>query len=104
VIGVEVNGETWACVEMPGSAEFFGTGKAVKVNASVDGVSLDNVAFMPTGNGGHMLSLSAKVRNQLGKGMGDEVSVALTRRLTQQPLAQFIPRGGGDLASQMTRR
>ena len=31
-IGVEVKGETWACVEMPGSAEFFGTGKAVKVN------------------------------------------------------------------------
>lgn len=81
-IGVEVKGETWACVEMPGSADFFGTGKSVKVDAEVDGVALANVGLMPTGRGGHMLSLSAKVRKQLGKGIGDEVTVRLTRRLT----------------------
>ena len=40
-IGVDVQGELWACVEMPGSAEFFGTGRAVRVDASVDGVPLD---------------------------------------------------------------
>lgn len=81
-IGVEVKGETWACVEMPGSADFFGTGKAVKVDAVVDEVALDNVGLMVTGRGGHMLSLNAKVRKRLGKDIGDEVTVRLTRRLT----------------------
>ncbi|NYI40850.1 DUF1905 domain-containing protein [Demequina lutea] len=82
VIGVEVKGEMWACVEMPGSAEFFGTGRAVKIDGAVDHVQLENVGLMVTGRGGHMLSLNAKVRKQLGKGMGDEVTVSLTRRLT----------------------
>ncbi|MDN4481228.1 DUF1905 domain-containing protein [Demequina muriae] len=81
-IGVEVKGETWACVEMPDSAEFFGTGKSVKVDAEVDGEALENVGLMPTGKGGHMLSLSAKVRKKLGKDLGDGVTVRLTRRLT----------------------
>ncbi|WP_062522604.1 DUF1905 domain-containing protein [Demequina silvatica] len=81
-IGVEVKGETWACVEMPGSADFFGTGKAVRVDAEVDGVALENVGLMVTGTGGHMLSLNAKVRKQLGKDVGDQVEVRLTRRRT----------------------
>lgn len=81
-IGVEVKGETWACVEMPGSADFFGTGKAVKVDAIVDDVVLENVGLMVTGRGGHMLSLNAKVRKQLGKDIGDDVTVRLARRLT----------------------
>lgn len=81
-IGVEVKGEIWACVEMPGSAEFFGTGRSVKVDATVDGVTLEHVGLMPTGRGGHMLSLSAKVRKSLGKEIGDEVTVRLTHRRT----------------------
>jgi len=81
-IGVEVKGEMWACVEMPGSADFFGTGKAVRVDAVVDDVPLDNVGLMVTGRGGHMLSLSAKVRKRLGKDLGDTVEVRLTRRVT----------------------
>ncbi|MGC4175100.1 DUF1905 domain-containing protein [Demequina sp.] len=79
-IGVEVKGETWACVEVPGSAEFLGTGKAVKVDATVDGISLDNVGLLPTGAGGHMLSLNSQVRKKLGKGIGDTVEVTLTQR------------------------
>jgi len=81
-IGVEVKGERWACVEMPGSAALFGTGKAVKVDAEVDGLPLENVGLMVTGRGGHMLSLNAKVRKQLGKGLDDTVTVRLTRRRT----------------------
>lgn len=81
-IGVEVKGETWACVEMPDSAELLGTGKTVRVDAEVDGVALENVGLMPTGAGGHMLSLNAKVRRQLGKDVGDQVTVRLTRRRT----------------------
>ena len=37
-IGVTVKGEVWACVEMPGSAEFFGTGRSVRVGLTVDDI------------------------------------------------------------------
>lgn len=80
VIGVEVKGETWACVEIPGSAEFFGTGKTVRVDASVDDVALVNVGAMVTGTGAHMISLNAKVRARLGKDVGDAVTVVVRRR------------------------
>ena len=79
-IGVEVKGDTWSCVEIPGSAEFFGTGKTVRVDARIDDVVLENVGAMVTGKGGHMVSLSAKVRKVLGKGIGDTVDVTITRR------------------------
>lgn len=77
-IGVMVKGEMWSCVEIPGSAEFFGTGKTVRVNAQVDDVLLENVGAMVTGTGGHMVSLSAKVRKALGKDVGDQVDVTIT--------------------------
>lgn len=47
-IGVLVKREMWSCIEIPGSAEFFGTGKAVRVRAVVDDVVLDNVGAMAT--------------------------------------------------------
>lgn len=79
-IGVEVKGDTWSCVEIPGSAEFFGTGKSVRVDAKVDDVLLENVGAMVTGTGGHMVSLNAKVRKALGKDIGDTVEVTITKR------------------------
>lgn len=79
-IGVDVKGEIWSCVEIPGSAEFFGTGKTVRVDATIDDVRLENVGAMVTGTGGHMVSLSAKVRKQLGKDIGDRVDVTITKR------------------------
>ena len=82
LIGVDVKGEIWSCVEMPGSAEFFDTKKAVRVDASVDGIKCPNVGLMVTGKGGHMLSISAKLRKQLGKDLGDKVTVHLERRLS----------------------
>ncbi|WP_285026597.1 DUF1905 domain-containing protein [Plantibacter sp. ME-Dv--P-122b] len=81
-IGVDVKGDVWSCVGMPGSAEFFGTGKSVRVDATVDGVELPNVGLMPTGSGDHMLSISAKLRKRLGKDIGDTVDVHLSRRLS----------------------
>lgn len=80
-IGVEVKGEMWTRVEMPGSVEFFGTGRAVRVDAIVDGVPLDNVGLMVMGRGGHMLSLNANVRKKVGKGLDGDVTVTLTQRL-----------------------
>lgn len=79
-IGVDIKGETWSCVEIPGSADFFGTGKTVRVDAKVDEVLLENVGAMVTGTGGHMVSLNAKVRKALGKDIGDSVSVTITKR------------------------
>ena len=79
-IGVEVKGDTWSCVEIPGSAELFGTGKTVRVDVTVDDVKLENVGAMVTGTGGHMVSLSAKVRAKLGKDIGDRVTVTVTQR------------------------
>lgn len=81
-IGVEVRGETWPCVEVPGGVELLGTGRSVRVDATVDGVPMTNVGLMPTGAGGLMLSLNAKLRKTLGKDVGDEVTVHLQRRLT----------------------
>lgn len=80
-IGVTVKGKVWSCVEMPGSAEFFGTKRSVRVDAEVDGVSLPNIGLMVTGTGGHMISLAAKLRRQLGKDIGDIVTVRLLRRV-----------------------
>jgi hypothetical protein len=79
-IGVLVTGDVWSCVEVPGSAELFGTGKAVRVVATVDGEPL-TAGLLPTGSGGHMLSISAKLRKRLGKDMGDPVTVRLSERL-----------------------
>jgi len=79
-IGVEVKGETWSCIEIPGSAEFFGTGKTVRVDDRVDDVVLENVGAMVTGTGGHMVSLNAKIRRQLAKDIGDTVEVTISRR------------------------
>ena len=80
-IGVVIKGDIWSCVEVPDSVEFFGTGKAVKVVATVDDQPL-TLGLMPTGSGGHMLSISAKLRKTLGKELGDDVTVHLTERLT----------------------
>jgi hypothetical protein len=79
-IGVEVKGETWSCVEIPGSAEFFGTGRTVRVDATIDDVVLEDVGAMVTGTGGHMVSLSAKIRQRLGKDVGDPVAVTIVKR------------------------
>ncbi|MHA7224332.1 DUF1905 domain-containing protein [Arthrobacter sp. RHLT1-20] len=80
-IGVQIKGETWPCVEMPGSAEFFGTGRSVRVDATIDGIAMPAVGLMVTGSGGHMLSASAAMRKRLCKDVGDEVTVHRQRRL-----------------------
>ncbi|RII88000.1 DUF1905 domain-containing protein [Clavibacter californiensis] len=80
-IGVTVKGDLWPCVEVPGSVGILGTGKAVKVAATVDGEPL-TAGLLPTGIGGHMLSISAKLRKRLGKDLGDQVDVRITERLT----------------------
>ncbi|WP_277210987.1 DUF1905 domain-containing protein [Isoptericola croceus] len=81
-IGVDVKGEIWPCVELTGATELLGTGRSVRVDATVDDVPVENVGLMPTGRGELMLSLNAKLRKRLGKDVGDTVAVHLTRRLS----------------------
>jgi hypothetical protein len=69
----------WLCVQMPNSAEFFGTGKSVKVAGTVDGHDYQ-ATMLPVGEGTHMLALRAAFRKVLGKGLGDEVTVRLLSR------------------------
>ncbi|PPF10578.1 DUF1905 domain-containing protein [Rathayibacter sp. AY1A5] len=80
-IGVTVKGDLWSCVEVPGSVELLGTGRSVKVVAAVDGEPV-TAGLLPTGAGGHMLSISAKLRKTIGKDLGDVVTVHLTERLS----------------------
>ena len=80
-IGVTVKGDLWSCVEVPGSVELLGTGRSVKVVATVDGEPV-TASLLPTGAGGHMLSISAELRKTIGKDLGDVVTVHLTERLS----------------------
>lgn len=76
-IGVDVKGDMWSCVAIPDSAALFGSGRSTRVDATIDDVELRDVGAMPTGTGGHMVSISAKVRKQLGKDVGDAVTVRI---------------------------
>lgn len=68
----------WSVIEVPDTHEFFGTGKSVKANTTVDGIQVTS-ALMPTGQGHHFISVSAVLRKKLGKDVGDSVHVVILR-------------------------
>jgi hypothetical protein len=79
---LEKDGSFPTYVTVPGSAELFGTRRAVKVAGTIDGHAF-TATLMPSGQGPHWLPVRAALCSAIGKHeAGAEVSFHLSQRLS----------------------
>lgn len=78
VISKEDKEGGWTFVAWPESVSFLGSGKATKVTAKIEGHEFA-VTCLPTGDGTHFLSLNKSVLKAIGRSIGDEVQVYVTK-------------------------
>jgi hypothetical protein len=79
---IEKDGAFATYLTVPGSAELFGTRRAVKVAGTVDGHAF-TATCMPSGEGPHWLPLRKAICTAIGKdAAGQEVAVHLRQRLS----------------------
>jgi hypothetical protein len=60
------------------SAKIFGTRKAVRVKATIEG-KMYRMSLLPHGNGTHWLHLRKEIRDAIGKEEGDTVSICIEK-------------------------
>ena len=65
----------WTCAILNPSHEVLGTGKALKVAATIDGVVVET-SMLPH-KGGHMLPVKQAIQDAIGKHAGDTVTIRL---------------------------
>ncbi|MHC5794764.1 DUF1905 domain-containing protein [Lacisediminihabitans sp. FW035] len=71
----------WTVVKVPGSADFFGTRKSLKVAGTMDGCAFA-ATMLALGEGVHMIPVTAALRKAIGKDAGADVTVRLLSRLS----------------------
>lgn len=71
----------WTIIVMPGSGEYFGVRRPVKVRGEMDGHPFA-ATLLPMGDGTHMVPVKAALRDAVGKADGELVTVRLTERVS----------------------